>query len=162
MCFRDLEDATNEALRLFGAILRVQNILTSFDQFADDALLTPRQEQDYRSIYLDLYAEFRTEQDNDKEPINEDIDFEMELIKQVEINVDYILMLVEKYRESHKQKKRVFKRLRAFFDRFHGLATNPDAYGKHDLGMFNSEIHVDNMKPRAGHNQHGAQGHKKP
>ena len=37
----------------------------------------------------------------DKENINEDIVFEIELIKQVEINIDYILMLVEKYHESN-------------------------------------------------------------
>lgn len=95
------ENAKKEFIKLFGAILRVQNILTSFDQFADDALLTPRQEQDYRSIYLDLFAEFRTESDGDRESINDDVVFEMELIKQVEINVDYILMLVEQYRETH-------------------------------------------------------------
>lgn len=95
------EKAKKNFIKLFGAVLRVQNILTSFDQFADDTLLTPRQEQDYRSIYLDLFAEFRTESDSDKESINEDVVFEMELIKQVEINVDYILMLVEQYRETH-------------------------------------------------------------
>lgn len=95
------EKAKKEFIKLFGSILRVQNILTSFDQFAEDTILTPRQEQDYRSIYLDLYSEFRTESGSEKESINDDITFEMELIKQVEINVDYILMLVEKYREAH-------------------------------------------------------------
>lgn len=85
---------------LFGSILRLQNILTSFDDFAGQDLLTERQSQDYRSIYLDLYAEFRKERDSDKETINDDVVFEIELVKQVEINVDYILMLVEKYRAS--------------------------------------------------------------
>ena len=35
----------------------------------------------------------------EKESINDDVVFEIELIKQVEINVDYILMLVQKWRE---------------------------------------------------------------
>lgn len=67
-------------------------------KFAGNEILTERQAQDYRSIYLDLYAEFRKEADADKESINDDVVFEIELIKQVEINVDYILMLVQKYR----------------------------------------------------------------
>jgi hypothetical protein len=76
------------------------NILTSFDDFAGHEMLTARQHQDYRSVYLDLYAEFRKDRDGDKEPINDDVVFEIELIKQVEINVDYILMLVQKYRDQ--------------------------------------------------------------
>ena len=88
-------------IALFGSILRLQNILTSFDEFTDDALLTDRQGQDYRSVYLDLYAEFRKDTTGDKEQINDDVVFEIELVKQVEINVDYILMLVQKYRDEH-------------------------------------------------------------
>ena len=94
------ESAQKEFIQLFGAILRLQNILTSFDEFAGSALLTDRQGQDYRSIYLDLYAEFRRGSEADKEQINDDIVFEIELIKQVEINVDYILMLVQKHRDK--------------------------------------------------------------
>ncbi|HWL60377.1 MAG TPA: type I restriction endonuclease subunit R [Microbacteriaceae bacterium] len=85
---------------LFGGILRLENILTSFDDFAVDALLTDRQSQDYRSVYLDLYAEFRRVDDAEKEQITDDVVFEIELIKQVEINVDYILMLVQRARSE--------------------------------------------------------------
>lgn len=94
------ESAQKEFIKLFGAILRLQNILTSFDEFTGNAILTDRQSQDYRSVYLDLYAEFRKDKDADKEQINDDVVFEIELIKQVEINVDYILMLVQKYRDE--------------------------------------------------------------
>ena len=94
------EEAQKEFIALFGAILRLQNILTSFDDFEGQDPLTARQAQDYRSLYLDFYAEFRKGRDGDKELINDDVVFEIELIKQVEINVDYILMLVEKYRAS--------------------------------------------------------------
>src|SRR5690606_29199275 len=92
------EDAQKEFISLFGAILRLQNILASFDDFAGNEILTERQVQDFSSRYLDLYADFRKDRDADKEQINDDVLFEIELIKQVEINVDYILMLVEKYR----------------------------------------------------------------
>jgi type I restriction enzyme R subunit len=94
------EAAQKEFIQLLGQILRLENILTSFDDFAGNEILSARQSQDYRSIYLDLYAEFRKGRDADKELINDDIVFEIELIKQVEINVDYILMLVAKYREQ--------------------------------------------------------------
>jgi len=94
------EAAQKEFIQLFGAILRLENILTSFDDFAGSEILTDRQGQDYRSVYLDLYAEFRKERSAEKELINDDVVFEIELIKQVEINVDYILMLVAKYREQ--------------------------------------------------------------
>ena len=92
------ESLQKEFIALFGSILRLENILTAFDDFTGNQLLTERQSQDYRSVYLDLYAEFRKDNDADKEIINDDLVFEIELIKQVEINVDYILMLVEKYR----------------------------------------------------------------
>ncbi len=93
------EAAQKEFIALFGAILRLQNILSSFDEFADNEILTERQAQDYRSVYLNLYAEFRKEGESDRVSINDDIVFEIELIKQVEINVDYILLLVQKWRE---------------------------------------------------------------
>ena len=93
------EATQKEFIVLLGAILRLENILTAFDEFAGHELLTERQSQDYRSIYLDLYSHFRQQKEADKESINDDIVFEIELIKQVEINVDYILMLVQKWRE---------------------------------------------------------------
>jgi type I restriction enzyme, R subunit len=95
----ELEHLVRDTLRR-GDRARLQNILTSFDEFAGNEILTERQAQDYRSVYLDFYAEFRRETEAEKEPINEDVVFEIELIKQVEINVDYILMLVQKYREE--------------------------------------------------------------
>ncbi|MFZ2178897.1 MAG: type I restriction endonuclease subunit R, partial [Rhodococcus sp. (in: high G+C Gram-positive bacteria)] len=94
------ETAQKDFIALFGTILRLQNILTSFDEFAGNEILTERQSQDYRSVYLNLYAEFRKEGESEKESINDDVVFEIELIKQVEINVDYILMLVQKWREA--------------------------------------------------------------
>jgi type I restriction enzyme R subunit len=94
------EQAKKDFIALFGAILRLQNILRSFDEFEGNEVMTERQGQDYRSVYLDIYAEFRSAKDTDKEQILDDIVFEIELIKQVEINVDYILMLVAKFREA--------------------------------------------------------------
>ena len=94
------EQAKKDFIALFGAILRLQNILASFDEFEGNEVMTEREGQDYQSVYLDIYTDFRTAKDTDKEQILDDVVFEIELIKQVEINVDYILMLVAKMREA--------------------------------------------------------------
>ena len=94
------EERQKQFIALFGAILRLRNILTSFDDFAGHEILTPRQLQDYQSLYLDLYADWRRVEIADKETINDDVVFEIELIKQVEVNVDYILLLVRQYLEK--------------------------------------------------------------
>jgi len=123
------EAAQKEFVTLFGAVLRLQNILSAFDDFAGNEILSPRQDQDYRSVYLDLYAEFRRLAEGDKESINDDIVFEIELIKQVEINVDYILMLVEKWRASHGDGSD--KEIRASIDR--AVDASPSLRNKKDL-----------------------------
>ena len=94
------ESAQKTFIQLFGAILRLKNILASFDDFAGNEILSERDFQDYQSLYLDLHTEFRNTADSEKELVNDDVVFEIELIKQVEINVDYILMLVGKYLEK--------------------------------------------------------------
>ncbi|MBM7752517.1 type I restriction enzyme R subunit [Microbacterium laevaniformans] len=123
------ESAQKDFIALFGAILRLQNILTSFDDFEGQDPLTERQAQDYRSLYLDFYAEFRRDRDSDKELINDDVVFEIELIKQVEINVDYILMLVEKYRASFGDGED--KEIRAEISR--AVQASPSLRSKRDL-----------------------------
>ena len=94
------ESAQKAFIAAFGAILRLRNILQAFDDFTGNEILSAWQTQDYQSVYLDLYAEFRKESDAEKESINDDVVFEIELIKQVEINVDYILMLVQRHRDA--------------------------------------------------------------
>ena len=95
------EQNQKDFIKLYGAILRVRNILTTFDEFVGNTLLTERDVQDYHSMYIDLYNEFRKGTEADKENINDDLIFEMELIKQIEINIDYILGLIKKYHEDH-------------------------------------------------------------
>ncbi|WP_206215135.1 type I restriction endonuclease subunit R [Adlercreutzia sp. ZJ138] len=94
------EEDEKAFIRLFGTILRLRNVLTAFDEFANDDPFPARDEQDYRSVYTDLYRKWR----KDKEEatiINDDLVFEIELLKQVDINIDYILMLVQKYHDTN-------------------------------------------------------------
>ena len=82
-------------IALFGAILRMRNLLLSFDEFAGKEILSERDLQDYLGRYQDLRDEWkRRREDKQKEDITDDIVFEIELIKQIEINIDYILLLV--------------------------------------------------------------------
>ncbi|MEL7659381.1 type I restriction endonuclease subunit R [Acetobacterium wieringae] len=101
------EQNQKDFIRLFGAILRLKNILTAFDNFSGREILTNRDYQDYQSLYLDLYQDLSGGNKADKERINEDIVFEIELIRQVEINIDYILMLVAQYHASNCQDKSI-------------------------------------------------------
>lgn len=116
-------------IQLFGALLRVRNILTAFDEFAADTTLSDRDLQDYQSVYLNLYADFRAQAAAEKETINDDVVFEIELIKQVEINVDYILLLVEQYLKVKGTGKD--KEIRATIDR--AIASSPSLRNKKDL-----------------------------
>lgn len=101
------EQNQKDFIRLFGAILRLKNILTAFDNFPGQEILTNRDYQDYQSLYLDLYQDLSGGNTADKERINDDIVFEIELIRQVEINIDYILMLVAKYHASNCEDKSI-------------------------------------------------------
>ena len=102
------ETAQKEFIVLFGAILRMRNLLTSFDDFAEKELLSERDLQDYLGKYQDLRDEWKARRrEGDKEDITDDVVFEVELIKQIEINIDYILLLVKKYHDSHGDDKEV-------------------------------------------------------
>ena len=102
------EQRQKEFIVLFGAILRMRNLLTSFDEFVGNEILSERDFQDYLGRYQDLRDEWKNRKPGgEKEDITDDIVFEIELIKQIEINIDYILMLVQKYHDSHCDDKEI-------------------------------------------------------
>lgn len=110
------EEAEKEFIRLFGSILSLRNILSSFDRFEEMQALAARDMQDYQSRYIDLYDKYRQRAVGDRENINDDIVFEIELIKQVEVNIDYILMLVEKYHDGNCEDKEILSTIRKAVD----------------------------------------------
>ena len=95
------EQKERDFIRLFGNILRFINVLSCFDQFAERNPLSARELQDYTSVYIDLYEFYPKRTQGEKTVVNDDIEFEMELVKQVEVNIDYILYLVKQYHDSH-------------------------------------------------------------
>ena len=94
------EQAKKDFIVSMGNILRLRNILSSFDKFKGNEILSERDFQDYIGTYTDMYEEFKP-RPGDSESIKDDLVFEMELVKQVEVNIDYILMLVAKYHQSN-------------------------------------------------------------
>ena len=102
------EQNQKEFISLFGALLRMRNLLSSFDEFKEKELLSERDLQDYLGRYQDLRDEWKSKREiGESANIVEDIVFEVELIRQIEINIDYILMLVKKYHDTHFTDKEV-------------------------------------------------------
>lgn len=123
------EQAERDFIKLFGKLLRLKNILTAFDQFVDVVKLSDRDMQDYQSIYMDIYGKWGKGDKGDTENINDDLVFELELIKQVEINIDYILMLIEKYHKDNCKDKEI----RVDIEK--AIGSSPSLRSKKDLIM---------------------------
>lgn len=100
------EQNKKDFIVLFVSILRLRNILSAFNRFAGNEILSPIDFQDYTGTYHDVYDEIKPKPGS-KDSIMDDVVFEMELVKQVEVNIDYILMLVAKYHDSNCEDKEV-------------------------------------------------------
>lgn len=123
------EQAQKEFIKLYGSILKVTNILSSFDEFKNEELLTERDKQNYQSLYLELYNHFKNLAKRDKTDVTEDVVFEMELIKSIEVNIDYILGLVKKYHDSNMEDKEILVTIQKT------IMASPDLRNKKDLIM---------------------------
>lgn len=110
------EQNQRDFIALFGAILRMRNLLASFDEFKGREILSDLDFQNYLGRYQDLHDEWSQRDHGDKEDITDDIVFEIELVRQVEINIDYILMLVKKYHDSHCNDKEILISIRRAVD----------------------------------------------
>lgn len=111
------EQNEKDFISLFGAILRMRNILLSFDEFQRRDILPERDLQDYLGRYQDLKDEWgQRRKRGASSDIDDDIVFEIELIRQVEINIDYILLLVKKYHDSHSEDKEILITIRKAVD----------------------------------------------
>ncbi|MEQ3507059.1 type I restriction endonuclease subunit R [Enterococcus cecorum] len=111
------EQNQKDFISLFGAILRMRNLLSAFDEFVGKEMITERDLQDYLGRYQDLRDEWdEKRKKGESADIIDDIVFEIELIKQIEINIDYILMLVKKYHDSHCEDKEVLVTIKKSID----------------------------------------------
>jgi len=136
------EEKKKEFIRLLGEILRLRNVLSVFDDFDEDAkIISEMDYQDYKGWYNKFYEDFHgSGHDGDKESINDDIVFEIELIRQDQISIHYILELVQKYHDSNCQDAEVIVQIRK------QVEASPDMRDKRDL----IEKFIDRMTPDKG------------
>ena len=136
------EEEKKAFIKLMGEILRVRNILSAFDDFTDEAkLIGEMRYQDYLGWYNNYYEEFRKPtHNNEQEDISDDIIFEMELVKQVQINIRYILSLVQQYHDSNCEDKEIIVKIKKQMD------ASPDMRDKRDL----IEKFINQMTPEGG------------
>ncbi len=88
-------------IKAFRELMRIKNILEGFSDFVwDDLSMSEQLFEDYKSKYLDLYEQTKSNKETEKVSILDDVDFELELIHKDEINVSYILKLLAKYKEA--------------------------------------------------------------
>ena len=100
---------------MYNCILKARNVLSTFDEFADADFYEFENFMNYQGAYLDLRDSYKKEA-KEKESILDDVVFEMEFIKQVDINIDYILDLVEKYKDSHQEDKEIILQINRAVD----------------------------------------------
>jgi len=136
------EEQKKKFIRLMGEILKVRNILSVFDDFDEAAKLVDEMRyQDYLGWYNTYYEEFRRPgHTGDKEAIADDLVFEMELVKQVQINIRYILDLVQQYHDSNCEDKELIVKIKKQMD------ASPDMRDKRDLIV----RFIDQMTPQKG------------
>ena len=97
-----------EFAELFGELLKTENILKNFDEFENfEKIISDRQMQDMKSVYVDICEEIRNAGKDDQNNSNEqgidfsDIEFQIDLLRTDEINLDYILELILEKTKEH-------------------------------------------------------------
>ena len=105
-----LEKDKKEFVKLFGEILKRENILRNYDEFSSfEKIITERLKQDMKSTYIKIKEESIIPGGRDKGKGGEneekidfsDVEFHIDLLKTEEVNLDYILALIlEKAKEQ--------------------------------------------------------------
>ena len=121
------EEAKKEFIKTYSYILKLLNVLSTFDEFEGKELLGEQERQHYTSAYLELWHQFKDKEKATAENVNDDIVFEIELIKHDEMSIDRILHLVQEYADDHLQDMEIVVKIRNFVN------ASPDLRNKKDL-----------------------------
>ena len=102
-----LEADKKEFVQLFGELLKAENILRNFDEFQNfEKIISERQMQDMKSVYVDIRESFLNERRSREAEAQQidfsDVEFQIDLLKTDEINLDYILNLIMKKAKESK------------------------------------------------------------
>ena len=136
------DEQKREFVKLFGGLLKMQNLLSAFDEFTDDKqIVSDFDRQDYQTWYINLHDELRPKK-GEKESIEDDLIFEMELVKQIQINIPFILQLITKYHEKNCQDKTIIAQIQK------AIGSSPDLRDKRQLIM----AFIEMMTPKADGN----------
>lgn len=102
------ESEQRDFANIFSKLQKLLNILSNFDEFHDisNKNITEHEIKQYQSLYLDIWDKIKKESnDSNKITINDSIEFEIELIKQVEVNTDFILGLLARNNNENNYNK---------------------------------------------------------
>lgn len=131
------ETQKKDFIRLFGDYLKAHNLLTSFDEFNKEdideqnriRIIKAGERQDYISWYNELYEEYRGQFNSNKEKvdIDDDLEFEIELVKQVQVDINFILSLVKLYHDSQCADKEILLKISQ------NIGASPDMRDKKEL-----------------------------
>ncbi|MCB5012754.1 type I restriction endonuclease subunit R, partial [Streptococcus mutans] len=141
-----LESEKREFVKLFGEVLKLENVLRNYDEFTpEERLITPGQMQDMRSVYVDIreeaYGNGRTGKNEETGIDLSDIEFEIELLKTDEINLDYIISLISAKAQDNDSKE-TLKR-----DISRVIRSSIDMRAKEGLVIgFINETHLEQLK----------------
>ena len=124
------DEEKKEFVKLFGGLLKMQNLLSVFDEFTEDKqIVSDFDRQDYQTWYINLHEEMRKNTGGEKDNIEDDLIFEMELVKQIQINIPYILQLIQQYHDENCQDKTIIAKIQK------AIGSSPDLRDKKDLIM---------------------------
>lgn len=135
------DEQKREFVKLFGGLLKMQNLLSAFDEFTEEKqIVSDGDRQDYQTWYINLHDEMRPTSGGEKESIEDDLIFEMELVKQIQINIPFVLALVKEFHEKNCQDKTIIAKIQK------AIGSSPDLRDKKDLIM----KFIERMTPTPG------------
>lgn len=101
----ELDADKKEFVEIFGELLKAENILRNFDEFENfEKIISDRQMQDMKSVYVDIRESLPKPGDNGPKESQidfSDVEFQIDLLKTDEINLDYILALILEKSKEH-------------------------------------------------------------
>ncbi len=101
------EEEELQFVKAFRALIRVQNVISTFSDFDyEDVGISEQEIKDYQSKYLDIHSKVKNLSTTEKDSILDEVDFELELIQRDNITIVYILRLLGKLKEAKAEERK--------------------------------------------------------
>lgn len=125
------EEKEKAFIKLFSKIIRLENILNSFENFDDKKLLNERDRCNYLSYYLTMKDKYQTERGSFAADVTDSLEFETEIIDHFDINVDYILTLLDQEKMNQPEADKIGHDVSAFV--LEKIDSSPNLRSKKEL-----------------------------